>query len=155
MEFKEMYEAEVKKNAELAEEINKEKTNSSELASQIESLQNEISEVKEQLANSKAEVASAQAEVESLKPFKEQVEISEKAKLGEERAAKLEKFGVKDVDANELAEMSKEDFADKLVEAAENMKVEVAEEHSAIGLPNHNTSMKSDMNKLMSLLIGE
>ena len=152
MEFKEMYEAEVKKNTELTEEINKEKANSSELANQIESLQNEISEIKEELANSKKDVASAQAEVESLKPFKEQVQIAEKAKLGEERVAKLEKFGVKDADANELAEMSKEDFADKLVEAAENMTVEMAEEHELYGLPVHNTSTESDMKRLMSLL---
>ena len=150
--WKEMYEAEVKKNTELAEEINKEKANNSELANQIESLQNEISEIKEELANSKKDVASAQAEIESLKPFKEQVQIAEKAKLGEERVAKLEKFGVKDADANELAEMSKEDFADKLIEAAENMTVEMAEEHELYGLPVHNTSTESDMKRLMSLL---
>lgn len=154
MEFKEMYEAEVAKNAELAEQIKTLNADKDSLQSEIDNLKTENAETKEELANAKAETATAIAEVESLKPFKEQVEVAEKEALGKERVAKLEKFGVKDLDVNELAEMSKEDFADKLVEAAENIKVEIAEDNSkVVGVPNFDSGMSSDKEKLLSLLV--
>lgn len=154
MEFKEMYEAEVARNAELAEQIKTLNAEKESLQSDIDNLNTEIAETKEELANSKAETATALAEVESLKPFKEQVEVAEKEALGKERVAKLEKFGAKDLDANELAEMSKEEFADKLVEAAENITIEVAEEkNKTIGVPKFDEGMSNDKDKLLSLLV--
>lgn len=148
MEFKEMYEAEKAKNETLIaekalvdEELSKTKT--------------ELASVKEELANSKAEVVTVRAEVESLKPYKEKVETSEKEQLGKDRANKLKKFGVKDADVKELAEKTPEEFADMLVEAAEKMEVASTEdEHEVIGVPQHNTGMKSDKDKLLSCLSG-
>ena len=88
----------------------------------------EVTNIKEELAGVKAELAEANATIESLKPFKEKVEVAEKKALGEERAEKLKKLGV-EKDATELAELTKEQFADELIVAAENFKpvVEVAE----------------------------
>ena len=79
-------------------------------------------------------------------------ELAEKQKLGEERVAKLAKFGVKDADATELAEKTKEEFADMLMEAADKMVVEVAEEKpEVIGVPAHDTNMKTDFEKLVAI----
>lgn len=146
MEFKEMYEAEKAKNDTLiAEKANVE----TELANTKE----ELTSTKEDLATVKTELAEVKAENESLKPFKEKVELAEKEELGKTRLAKLEKLGVKDLDAMELAEKSKEEFADMLVEAAENYVPEVAEKKDdVIGLPNVNTDMKSNVDKLIALL---
>lgn len=145
MEFKEMYEAEKAKNETLIAE-------KAVVDGELENAKTELASVKEELANSKAEVASVKAEVEALKPYKEKCEVAEKEALGKERVAKLEKFGAKDLDAMELAEMSKDEFADKLIEAAENLKVEVAEDTAGIvGVPTHDTGMKSDFDKLVSI----
>lgn len=156
MEFKEMYEAEVQKSAELAEKVKGLEEANETLKSEKSDLETQIAEVKEELANSKQETSNALAEVESLKPFKEQVENAEKEALGKERAAKLEKFGVKDVDVAELAEMSAVDFADKLVEAADNAQTIIAEDesHSAMGIPQHNPSASSNKDKLVKALAG-
>lgn len=146
MEFKEMYEAEKAKN----ETLIAEKT---AVAEELESTKTELAEIKEELANSKAEVATAQAQVEELKPYKEKVELAEKEALGKERAEKLAKFGVTDVDTMELAEKSKDEFADMVLEAAENFKpeVKVAEVEEPIGVPTYDTSMKTDFEKLVAI----
>lgn len=147
MEFKEMYEAEKAKNEALIAE-------KAVVDEELEKTKTSLAETKEELANSKAELANAQAEVEVLKPYKEQVENAEKEALGKERAAKLEKFGIKDIDVAELSEMSNVDFAEKLVEAADNMKVEVAEESKPepMGVPQYNPSAGSNQDKLMKAL---
>lgn len=119
MEFKEMYEAEKARN----EALIAEKTS---VETELASVKDEIASTKEELANAKTELAEAQATIESLKPYKEQVEVAEKEALGQARAEKLAKLGV-EVEATELAELTKEEFADKLIEAADNFKPEVAE----------------------------
>ena len=144
MEFKEMYEAEKAKNETLIAE-------KAVVDEELENTKTELAEVKEELANSKAEVAQVQAEVEALKPYKEKVEMAEKEELGKARVAKLEKFGVKDADAMELAEKSKEEFADMLLEAADKMVVVASAEDEIVGLPNHNTGMKSNKDKLLEI----
>ena len=144
MEFKEMYEAAKAENETLIAE-------KEAVVAELETAKTELAEVKEELANSKAEVAQVQAEVESLKPYKEKVEMAEKEELGKARAAKLEKFGVKEADAMELAEKSKEEFADMLLEAADKMVVTASAEEEVIGLPNHNTNMKSNREKLLEI----
>lgn len=146
MEFKEMYEAEKAKN----EALIAEKTS---VETELASVKEEVASTKEELANVKTELAEVKAENESLKPFKEKVEFAEKEELGKARLAKLEKLGVKDLDAMELAEKTKEEFADMLVEAAENYVPEVASnQDNSIGLPNHNTGMKSNKDKLIEIL---
>ena len=146
MEFKEMYEAEKAQNETLIAE-------KSNLENDLNVAQEELASIKEELANTKAELAEVKVENESLKPFKEKVELAEKENLGKERIAKLEKLGVKDLDIMEMAEKTKEEFADMLVEAAENYTPEVAEKQDEImGLPRVNTSMKSNKDKLIELL---
>ena len=133
MEFKEMYEAEKAKNDSLiAEKANVE--------TELASAKDELTSTKEELANAKTELAEANATIESLKPYKEQVEVAEKKALGEERAAKLKKLGV-EKDATELAEMSKDAFADELIQAAENFKpqVEVGQANPNISSNFHET----------------
>ena len=120
MEFKEMYEAEKAKNETLVAE-------KETIESELTAAKDELTSVKEELAEAKAELAEVTAENESLKPFKAQVEAAEKEALGNERVAKLEKLGAKDLDATELAEKTKEEFADMLIEAAESYKPVVAE----------------------------
>lgn len=119
MEFKEMYEAEKARN----EVLIAEKTS---VETELASVKDEVASTKEALATAKTELAEAQATIESLKPYKEQVEVAEKEALGQARAEKLAKLGV-EVEATELAELTKEEFADKLIEAADSFKPEVAE----------------------------
>lgn len=114
-------------------------------------LTEQLTSTKEELATVKTELAEANATIDSLKPFKEQVENAEKQKLGEERAAKLKKLNV-EKDATELAEMSKEQFADVLVEAAENFKptVEVASKNEDISANFHETRLNDDLKSVLS-----
>lgn len=144
MDFKELYEAEKAKNETLIAE-------KAVIEEDLESTKTELAETKEELANSKAEVVTANAEIKSLQVYKEKIEKAEKEKLGEDRGAKLEKFGVKDYDKNELAEKTPEEFADMLISAAEKMEVaSVNKDDDYIGVPQHNTGMKSDKEELLS-----
>ena len=133
MEFKEMYEAEKAKN----ETLIAEKTS---VETELASAKDEVASTKEELANVKTELAEAQATIESLKPYKEKVEVAEKEALGKERAEKLAKLGV-EVDATELAELSKEEFVDKLIEAADNFKPEVANVQTNVSANFHETKL--------------
>lgn len=96
----------------------------------LEEATNEVASLKEELADTKAELATEKTAKENaiaeLTPYKEKVELAEKEALGQERAEKLKKLNV-EKDATELAELTKEAFADMLIEAAENFKPEVAE----------------------------
>ncbi|MEE1071135.1 MAG: hypothetical protein U0L26_01890, partial [Cellulosilyticum sp.] len=115
MELQEKYEALVAEKAVVDSELQ-------EVKDEVTSLKEELAEVKGELANVKAEKESVIAE---LTPFKEQVEAEQKAALGASRAEKLAKLNV-EKDATELAELTKEEFADMLVEAAENYQPVVA-----------------------------
>lgn len=112
--------------------------------SKLEESTNEIASLKEELANTKAELATEksakEAVIAELTPFKEQVEAAEKTKLGEERAAKLSKLNV-EKDSTELAELTKEEFADMLIEAAENFTQEVANVDEVHGANFHETKL--------------
>lgn len=125
MELQEMYDALVAEKADVDSKLE-------EATNEITSLKEELAEVKGELATVKAEKETAIAE---LTPFKEKVEADKKAALGNERAEKLAKFKV-EKDATELAELTKEEFVDMLVEAAENFKPEVATTIEAIPQDN-------------------
>lgn len=142
MEFKELYEAEKAKN----ETLIAEKTS---VETELASVKDEVASVKEELANTKTELASAQATIESLKTYKEKVEVAEKEALGKERAEKLAKLGV-NVEATELAELSKEEFADKLIEAADNFKPEVAEVKPDVSANFHETKLPESAKDILS-----
>ena len=107
--------------------------------SKLEEVTNEVTSLKEELAEVKGELATVKAEKETaiaeLTPFKEKVEADEKAALGVARAEKLAKFKV-EKEATELAELTKEEFVDMLVEAAENFTPEVVK--NIDGVPHDN-----------------
>jgi hypothetical protein len=146
MDFEKLYQDEKAKNETLTAE-------KAVVDKELEEVKTELADIKEELANSKAEIANKNAEIESLNVYKEKVETAEKEELGKQRAAKLAKFGVKDADVNELAEKSKDEFADMLIEAAEKMEVaSVTETNEVIGLPQHNTEVKSNKEKLLEFL---
>lgn len=147
MEFKELYEAEKAKNETLIAE-------KEQVVAELNSAKDELASVKEELANEKANVVAAQSEVEALKPFKEQVEMAEKKALGEQRAKTLEKFGVKEANVEELAEKTKQEFSDMLIEAANVMTIVVSEkqEDEGMGIITHKSTMKSDFDKLVEYL---
>ena len=142
MDFKEMYEAEKAKN----ETLIAEKTS---VETELASVKEEVTSTKEELANVKTELAEAKATIESLEPYKERVEVAEKEALGKERAEKLAKLGV-EVEATELAEMSKEEFADKLIEAADNFKPEVAEVKPNVSANFHETKLSESTRDILS-----
>lgn len=120
-----------------------------------DALATEVASVKEELAKAKTELAEANATIETLKPYKEKVEVAEKEALGNERAEKLKKLGV-EKDATELAEMTKEQFADELIEAAENYKpeVEVAEKKT-VSANFHESKLNENLEDVLAKAIEE
>lgn len=146
MEFKEMYEAEKAKNETLVAE-------KATMETELTATKDELTSVKEELAEVKTELAELNAENESLKPYKEKVELAEKEALGKERVAKLEKLGAKDLDATELAEKTKEEFADMLIEAAENYKPVVAEK-VVEGIPTDNIGVAKNNKETLKKFFG-
>jgi hypothetical protein len=117
-----------------------------------EEMANELAEVKTELAEVKGQLAEANSTIESLKPYKEKVEIAEKEALGKERASKLAKFGVEVENTIELAEKTANEFADMLCEAADKMVVVAsAETKEEIGMITAQTTMASDKDKLVAL----
>ena len=119
---------------------------------QNEEMANELAEVKTELAEVKGQLAEANSTIESLKPYKEQVEIAEKEALGKERANKLAKFGVQVENTIELAEKTANEFADMLCEAADKMVVVASvEPKEELGMINASTSMVSNKDKLIAI----
>ena len=117
-----------------------------------EEMANELAEVKTELAEVKGQLAEANSTIESLKPYKEKVEIAEKEALGKERASKLAKFGVEVENTIELAEKTANEFADMLCEAADKMVVVASEEpKEEIGMFTAQTTMASDKEKLVAI----
>lgn len=121
-------------------------TNVANLETELASVKDENVSLKEELANTKVEVASLQTEKENivaeLTPYKEKVELAAKEALGKERAAKLSKLGV-EKDATELASMSKEDFADLVLNTVENASVNI-ENASYTGFNFENIGLKNE-----------
>jgi hypothetical protein len=142
MDFEKMYEAEKAKN----ETLIAEKAN---IETELASVKEEVVTAKEELAQVKTELVEANATIETLKPYKEQVEVAEKEALGQERAGKLAKLGM-EVDATELAEMTKEQFADKLIEAADNFKPEVAEVQTEVSANFHESKLSNSNKDILS-----
>lgn len=124
--------------------------------SQLEEVTNELTSLKEELAEVKGELATVKAEKETaiaeLTPFKEKVEADKKAALGNERAKKLAKFNV-EKDSTELAELSNEEFANMLVEAADNFTPVVAEK-VVEGLPQENIGLAKNNGETLKSFFG-
>ena len=116
MEFEKLYKDEVAKTASLETEI-------ASVQSQLTDLTAELAELKGTVAEKDAEIASVVSERDG---FKAVVETAEKEKVGAERFAKLSKYGEVPKSKEELAEMTKEDFVESLIEAVEAYKPEVA-----------------------------
>lgn len=134
------------------EKEKKDKENAS-LKEELAGAKDSLAETKEELASVKTELAEAQSKIETLNTYKEKVEIAEKEALGKERAEKLAKLGVVK-EATDLAALNKEDFADMLVEAAENFKpnTEVEVANNSIGTPFIKTGKQSQAEILKEFL---
>lgn len=90
-------------------------------------LKNAISEkevaetnLREEIVALKATVAELEANVESLKGYKTKVETAEKLEVGKARKEKLEKYSSVTETAEQLAELSQEDYLNKLETAVES-----------------------------------
>lgn len=142
MELQEKYDALVAEKAAVDSKLQ-------EVSDEITSLKEELAEVKGELATVKAEKESVIAE---LTPFKEQVEAEAKAALGAERATKLAKLNV-EKDATELAELTKEAFADMLIEAAENYQPVVASKEVE-GIPQDNVVVTKNNKETLKSFLG-
>lgn len=117
---------------------------------------NKITELLEQ-------ISTLQTEISELKPFKEQVVAAQKEALGKDRHARLEKMGYTEKSETELAEISKEAYAELLEKAidakAENTQVDKdvnkqVETSGYMGVDFHNSSLESDKDSLLNLLKG-
>lgn len=116
VDFEQKYKEEVAKNEALANELASAKQLLEDATKKLETVEGELASVKEELATTVGALKEVTAERDALKSAQEQ---AEKKALGEERQAKLAKYGVKK-SADELAEMTKEQFIDELAAAVEN-----------------------------------
>lgn len=149
MDFEKLYKDEVAKTASLETEVASASAKATDLTA-------ELAELRGTVAEKDAEIASVVAERNSLKVV---VETAEKVKVGAERFAKLSKYGEVPKSEEELAEMTKEDFVETLIEAVEAYKPEVAsaKENSEdlIGVDfSAKKSPADNKAKLMGLLTG-
>ncbi len=151
MNYQELYEAEKARVETLvAEKTNLETVNAS-LVAEKETLANEVLDLKTNVAEVDGKLIEANAEIENLKPFKEKVELAEKiATIGAERAEKLSRFKVTKT-AEELAEITKEEFVNVLEEAVNNYEPSFAEDTSR-GAFMVDTKLKNKDANLMELL---
>lgn len=106
-------------------------------------------------------IATLTTTVAELTPYKEKVETAQKAELGLKRFETLKKLGNEDKNADELAEMSKDEYATLLEdtvasfekETHEDKKKESLDEQSDVrGIQFHNSTPDSDIDSLKELL---
>lgn len=109
------------------------------------------------------QISTLQSEIAELKPFKEKVVAAQKEAIGKDRYARLEKMGYTEKTETELAEISKEAYAELLEKAidakAENTQVDKdvdkqVETSGYMGVDFHNPSLESDKDSLLNLLKG-
>lgn len=150
MDFEQLYNAEKEKNETLIAEKTTLEAEKATAIAEKEAAEAELATVKESLAEANGTIADKDAEIASLGKYKEQVETAEKKALGEERKAKLEKYGDVAQTVDELAEMSKEDFVDALETAVASY--EPAIKLDIKGTYVHENTAKSNAERLSELL---
>jgi len=139
-------------STEIAEQFNQ---NLGALNNSIETLKSENADLKVEVAEKTGELADAKAELDNVKTelaeFKSKEEKAEKQKVGTERYEKLKKYGEPIKTVDEIAELTKEEFADLLCEMVDSY---VPDEMSSIGVPfTKQKSETSSKEKLLGLLI--
>lgn len=142
MDFEKLYNESLEKINELSSNLTlKEK--------EVETLKTEVAEVKEKLAETTGTIKSIETERDKYKAI---VETAEKAKLGEERYAKLLKYGEVKQTKEELAEMDKEAFVELLEKTVESfVPKEEKETSEVLGVPYEKT-VKDKMDRKQKLL---
>lgn len=152
MEFEAKFNEEVAKNEILVaekEELVKEVGELKELVAELEAIKEELAEIKLELVEKSTVLADKEVVIAELTPFKEKVEMAEKVALAQSRAEKLTKLGVTVEDNMELAEKSKDEFANLLLEAIENYKPEATPSYQ--GLPVHKTGATTGKDELLEI----
>ena len=150
MDFEKMYEEASARIETLIQEKTKWENDYEVVVREREVKETEVTSLKEELAEVKAELAEANATIENLTPYKEKVENAEKLEVGNQRFEKLSKYGEVAKTAEELAEISKEEYADMLLEMAENYKPVNGTE--VIGVPFVDSKAPNRKNELMEIL---
>ena len=113
MDFEQLYKDEQEKNSVLVAE-------KAAVVTERDNLSEEVTRLKEELAETKGVIADKDAEIQSLTVYKNKVETAEKEAVGKERKERLEKYGETKYSAEELAEMTKEDFVEALESAVDS-----------------------------------
>jgi outer membrane murein-binding lipoprotein Lpp len=123
------------------------------LKSKVEVAENETAEVKAELAEANGKLKEVEADRDK---YKNVVETAEKEALGAERLDKLSKYGKPEKSAEELAELSKDEYAEELIKAVENYNPsEVAEVDATIGnFEKTGKNKESNRDKLLAFCEG-
>ena len=150
MDFEKMYEEASARIETLIQEKTKFENDYETVVREREVKETEITTLKEELASVKADLAEANATIENLTPYKEKCETAEKLQVGAQRLEKLQKYGEVDKTAEELAEISKEEYADMLLEMAENYKPTA--DNGFIGVPYVDSKNANRKDQLMEIL---
>lgn len=150
MDFEKMYEEASARIETLIQEKTKFENDYETVVREREVKETEVTTLKEELASVKAELAEANATIENLTPYKKKVETAEKLEVGNQRLEKLSKYGEVTKTAEELAEISKEEYADMLLEMAENYKP--VSEPGITGVPFVDSKVPNRKNELMEIL---
>lgn len=152
MDFEKMYEAEKSKVEDLNGKLVLSEQKVGELSEKLEALTTEVAEMKEKAVEVEGEMKTVVADRDQ---YKEKVELAEKQELGKERAEKLNKY-TKEVKADELAELSKEEFIETLEKAIEDYEPENAEKKDeGIGVKYEKAGNgKSNKQKMKDFIFG-
>ena len=150
LEYKEMYEEANARIETLIQEKTKIENDYETVVRERTTFEQENITLKDELAEAKKKIADTQSKVDELLPYKEKVEAAEKLKVGEERLEKLKKYGDVDKTAEELAELTKEEFADMVLEFAENYKPTVTDGYR--GVPYNDSRTPDKKERLLDIL---
>jgi hypothetical protein len=153
MDFEKLYNEEHARVETLVAEKTTLEAEKTTLSAEKTKLENDLVTVNEELAEAKGKLVEANAEIDTLKPYKEKIENAEKLEVGQKRLDKLSKYGYKEKTAQELAEVSNEDYISLLETATDNYNPTELAENRIIALPSVDTKLKSNnKGRLLSLL---
>lgn len=122
-----------------------------ELETEVVTYKDELASCKEQIAELTTQLAEKNSEIEALQPYKEKVENAEKLAVGQARMDKLSKLGEVAQTVEELSELSKDEYANLLIEMAENYKPSEVK-GSTVTTPFYEKNNVSDKHKMIQLL---
>lgn len=149
LEFEKMYKEATERIEKLVAEKNKLQNDFDKIVLEKE---NSETNLREEICQLKTNVAELEAQTNLLKTYKEKVENAEKLEIGKNRKEKLAKYGKVVESEQELAELSQEDYLNKLESAVDNYNPSVNLLSNANSIAIENASVCENRDEKEQLL---